>query len=52
MLTFLIILAVAVVALLAAQALDIEYTKPRVRRGKVARPAAAEPFAETLAGLY
>ena len=52
MLTFLIILTVSIVALLAAQALDIECNKPRVRRGKVARPAPAERFVETLAGLY
>ncbi|NNM57493.1 hypothetical protein [Acidocella sp.] len=52
MLTFLVILAVSVVALLAAQALDIEYNKPRVRQGKVESPAPAGMFADTLAGLY
>ncbi|MDD2795854.1 hypothetical protein [Acidocella sp.] len=52
MLTFLVILAVSVVALLAAQALDIECNRPPVRRGKAERPAPAEMFADTLAGLY
>ncbi len=52
MLTFLVILAVSVVALLAAQALDIEYNNPRARRGEAERPAPAGMFADTLAGLY
>jgi hypothetical protein len=53
MLTFLIIVAVSVVALLAARALDIECTQPQVRRGEVARPASApvDMFAVTLVGL-
>ncbi len=52
MLTFLIIVAVSVVALLAARALDIECTQPQVRRGTVERTAPVDMFSVTLVGLH
>jgi|GEM_PF-3500388 hypothetical protein len=51
MLTFLIIFAVAITGLVVVQAMDIECTKPRTRRGKVTRSAPAALFFDTLAGL-
>ena len=51
MLAFLIIFTLAIAGLLIVQALDVECTKPRTRRGKVTRPAPAALFFDTLAGL-